>query len=129
MCGDIHTQVCYNRHMELILHRAGCRQILRSEVTLSTWPISIALTEGHVAEAHSAVADNDKAGQAGELGVLHCHVSRQVCKAQHQSIICTHAHHILSAALLPRTLQRNIQTTLHLHLILYCTMNGHQCTG
>ena len=67
---------------------------------VSTRPISVALAEGDVAEAHSAVADNDEAGQAGELGVLHCHISRQVCKAQHQSIVCTHADHILSAALL-----------------------------
>jgi len=68
---------------------------------VSTWPIGVALTEGYVVEAQSAVADNYKTGQAGELGVLHCHVSWQVCKAQHQSIICTHEHNILSAALMP----------------------------
>ncbi len=89
---------------------------------VSTWPIGVALTEGYVVEAQSAVADNYKTGQAGELGVLHCHVSWQVCKAQHQSIICTHADHSLSAAQLPK--HCSAAYTLH----CTCTMNGHQCT-
>ena len=53
-----------------------------------TWPIAVALAEGDIAEAHSAVADDDKARQAGELGVLYGHVARQSFKAQDQPIIC-----------------------------------------
>lgn len=36
-----------------------------------TWPIGVALAEGGIGEAHGAVADNDKAWQAGELRVVH----------------------------------------------------------
>ena len=58
---------------------------------VTTCSICVALAEGDIVEAHGAVADNDKAGQAGELGVLHRYVSREALKAQHQPIICTQA--------------------------------------
>jgi len=50
------------------------KQIRRDIGVVSTWPVGVALAEGDVVEAHGAVADNDEAGQAGELGVLHCHI-------------------------------------------------------
>ena len=106
MPGGIHTQVCYNSQLELMCLSAAqgrmqTNRMRRDIKVVSTWPVGVALAESDVAEAHGAVAHNDKAGQAGELGVLHRHISRQVCKVQHQSIICTHAHHTLSAAQLP----------------------------
>ncbi|KAA6419029.1 MAG: hypothetical protein FRX49_03850 [Trebouxia sp. A1-2] len=44
------------------------KQIRMGVGVACTWPISVALAEGDVAEAHSAVADNDEARQAGGAG-------------------------------------------------------------
>lgn len=53
-----------------------------------TWSISVPLAESDIAELHSAVADNHKARQAGELRVLHRNIARQSLKAQHKAIVC-----------------------------------------
>lgn len=58
---------------------------------VTTCSIGVALAECNIVEAHGAVADDDKARQVGELGVVHSYVSREALKAQHQPIICTQA--------------------------------------
>lgn len=44
---------------------------VREGFDVLTWPIGVALAEGGIGEAHRAVADDDKAWQAGELRVVH----------------------------------------------------------
>lgn len=58
-------------HANKLLPVCSCCIPVKERFGVLTWPIGVALAEGGVGEAHRAVADDDKAWQAGELRVVH----------------------------------------------------------
>lgn len=54
-----------------LLQVCSCGILVKEGCGVLTWAIGVALAEGGIGEAHRAVADNDKAWQAGELRVVY----------------------------------------------------------